>query len=155
MLFGFPRALPEIRRTRRAVLVEGTSTSWPSTWRALSVPSQLRNGAHARSLVQVTEEVVTVYERDTAGLAASHRAAQVMLAEGLRVRVVALPSGRDPDTFVRAQALAPLVEQAPAAVEFWLERARLHPRREAEARRRALERVWPSSRSPPTPPLGT
>lgn len=147
VLFGLPQALPEIRRTRRAVLVEGyfdvLALHQAGLASTVAACGTALTTAHARVLAQVAEEVVTVYDGDPAGLEASHRAAQVMLAEGLRVRVVALPGGEDPDTFVRAEPLAPLVEAAAAVVEFWLDRAQLHPRREAEARRTALERVWP------------
>lgn len=153
VLYGLPQALPEIRRTQRAVLVEGyfdvLALHQAGVAEAVAGCGTAFTSAQARALRQVAEEVVTVYDGDPAGLEASHRAALVMLAEGLRVRVVALGRGQDPDTAVRDEetSLTARIERAPSVVDFWLSRVRDHPRRETEARRKALERVWPLLRA--------
>src|SRR5690606_33656142 len=64
--------------------------------------------AQAKLLRRYGAEVVLIYDSDAAGLKASFRAADTLLAEGARVRVVTMPDGEDPDTLVqRGGAAAP------------------------------------------------
>lgn len=149
ILFGLPQALPEIRRSRRTILVEGYFDALALHQAGLTGTVAACGTAltkeHAKTLARVANEVVTVYDGDPAGMEASHRAALVMLAEGICVRVVGLATGEDPDTAIRDEhgGLVARLDQAPSVVDFWLSRARFHPRRETEARRRALKLVWP------------
>ncbi|DBA55694.1 TPA_asm: DNA primase [Porphyromonas phage phage022a_WW2931] len=53
----------------------------------------------ARLLLRFTENVTLVYDGDEAGIKATKRNAEVLLQEGLNVRVIDLPRGHDPDTY--------------------------------------------------------
>ncbi|MCM8783672.1 MAG: DNA primase [Candidatus Omnitrophica bacterium] len=55
----------------------------------------------ARLIKRHTSSVVIVYDGDKAGESASLRGIEVLLESGLEVRLVALPQGFDPDSFVR------------------------------------------------------
>lgn len=131
ILYGLALARNEIRKARSALLVEGY----------LDVIALFQSGfkntvagcgtaltrAHAHSLVRLTDEVVTLYDGDTAGIEATAKAAILLLGEGLRVRVAAMPQGEDPDTFVRkhgADSLKKLIDEAPSAIDFFVFRAR-------------------------------
>jgi DNA primase len=73
-----------------------------------------------------TREVVLLFDGDEAGVRAVERALAVLLPEGLRVRAVVLPADTDPDSFVAregAEALARLVDGAPAALDGVIRRA--------------------------------
>lgn len=77
----------------------------------------------ARTLRRFTDEVVIAFDGDAAGEAATWRGLEVLRSQGLRVRVVEMPGGEDPDTFVRAygrQAFDKLLAQAPGLTEFKL-----------------------------------
>jgi DNA primase len=66
------------------------------------------------------------FDRDAAGLAAAKRAIQVLMAHGLRVRVVALSEGKDPDEFLRSrgpEAYADLLDRAQPFFDFLAEQA--------------------------------
>ncbi len=71
--------------------------------------------AQAALLKRYTSEVVVLYDSDAPGLKATFRAADVLLAHGIRVRVATLPEGDDPDSLVRrggAPALAAILDDA-------------------------------------------
>jgi len=75
----------------------------------------------ARVVRRYTERAVLLFDGDTAGIRAAWKSAAVFLGAGLEVRVIALPDGHDPDSFVRergAEALATLIHEAPGVVEF-------------------------------------
>jgi DNA primase len=61
-----------------------------------------------------TKNVFLLYDSDQAGLKATFRAGDELLANGISVRVISLPDGDDPDTFV-AKAGADGFERAAAA----------------------------------------
>lgn len=56
----------------------------------------------ARLLLRFTENVTLIYDGDEAGIKATKRNAEVLLQEGLNVRVIDLPRGHDPDTYFLA-----------------------------------------------------
>jgi len=53
-----------------------------------------------RLLKRFTNEVVMVYDADQAGQMASLRNLDILITEGLSVRLVSLPTGEDPDSYV-------------------------------------------------------
>ena len=58
---------------------------------------------HVSIISRYAEEVVIVYDADTAGVKAALRGLDLLIRSGLKVRVVALPQGTDPDDFLRSQ----------------------------------------------------
>lgn len=85
---------------------------------ALAAQGTAATEDHARILRRYTDEVVLLLDSDEAGQNAAERTAGLFLAEGLLVRVVSLPSGEDPDSFLLsrgADALRALVRDAPGA----------------------------------------
>ncbi|NMB12952.1 MAG: DNA primase [Firmicutes bacterium] len=77
----------------------------------------------ARVLHRFTDEVVIAFDGDAAGEAAAWRGLEILRNQGLRVRVLELPGGEDPDTFVRThgrQAFDDLISKAAGLTEFKL-----------------------------------
>ena len=56
---------------------------------------------HARMIKRYTDRVVLCYDGDNAGLAAADKTFKQLTAQGLPVRLMHLPDGDDPDTFVK------------------------------------------------------
>ena len=56
---------------------------------------------HARMIKRYTDRVILCYDGDTAGLAAADKTFKQLTAQGLPVRLMHLPDGDDPDTFVK------------------------------------------------------
>jgi len=58
--------------------------------------------SHVSIISRYAEEVVIVYDPDAAGVRAALRGFDLLLDSGLKVRVVPLPQGTDPDDFIRS-----------------------------------------------------
>lgn len=54
-----------------------------------------------RLLKRLTENVVVLFDGDTAGIRASLRGIDLILEEGMNVKVVSFPDGEDPDSFTK------------------------------------------------------
>ncbi|MDR2885826.1 MAG: DNA primase [Rikenellaceae bacterium] len=61
-----------------------------------------------RLIARFTRNVTVIYDGDPAGIKASLRGIDMILREGLHVRVVLLPEGEDPDSFARAHSATEL-----------------------------------------------
>ncbi|MBQ8915945.1 MAG: toprim domain-containing protein, partial [Alistipes sp.] len=57
-----------------------------------------------RLLGRFTRNMTVIYDGDSAGIKASLRGIDMILKEGMNVRVVSLPEGEDPDTFARGRS---------------------------------------------------
>jgi DNA primase len=78
-------------------------------------------GSHVRSLRGYCDEIVLLFDGDSAGLKAAMRSVPLFLAEQVGARVGVLPQGHDPDSFVRAEGaegVARLVAEAKPLAEF-------------------------------------
>ena len=54
-----------------------------------------------RAIHRFTENIVVIYDGDAAGIKASQRGIDMLLAEGMSVKLLLLPDGDDPDSFAR------------------------------------------------------
>jgi len=147
-LYGLDQARKAIRHTGRAVLVEGNfdvlSLHQAGFKETVASLGTALTADQVALLHRQTEEVVLLYDGDSAGRKSALKAAPLFAAEGLEFRVAALPGGRDPDDFVReegAEALGELLAGGMSGVE-WAIRA-IVPERTAppERKERAVEAV--------------
>lgn len=56
-----------------------------------------------RMIRRFSEHITVLYDGDTAGIKAALRGVDLLLEEGMNVKVVLLPDGEDPDSFARKQ----------------------------------------------------
>ena len=78
---------------------------------------------HARLLSRYTDEVVLIFDADSAGQKGAQRAIGLLREIGLRVRLVTIPDGKDPDEFIKnngPERFKLLVERASNDVEYRL-----------------------------------
>ncbi len=78
---------------------------------------------HARLLARYTDEVVLIFDADAAGKKGAQRAIGLLRDTGLRVRLVSIPDGKDPDEFIRkngAERFKLLLQRAANDVEYRL-----------------------------------
>lgn len=130
LLYGWDVARETIRREKRAVLVEGytdvLALQRASVNEAVASLGTAFTDEHAKLLARFAEEVIVVLDGDHAGEAASREASERLLRAELKVTVVTLPSGEDPDTFVRSRSVDDVrrsFENRRAALEVFVERA--------------------------------
>lgn len=104
-LFGIVQARPEITRTDKCYLVEGqfdvlsfVQNGYPNT---ICGSGTALTQDQVRMIKKFTRNVTFVYDGDAAGVKASVRNMDILLAEGMNVRAVLLPEKEDPDSFAR------------------------------------------------------
>lgn len=76
---------------------------------------------HAKLLKRHTDEVVILYDSDGAGQKAALRAIPILRNEGLKVKVLLLQEGKDPDEYLKthgSEAMKTLLEEAPPDIWF-------------------------------------
>ncbi len=107
VLYGLHVAADAIRREDLAVIMEGyidvvTAHQYGVTNAVASLGTALTI-EQARLLKRYTTNVLLAYDGDSAGIKASMRGIDILREQGMRVRVLALPEGFDPDDFLRQQ----------------------------------------------------
>jgi DNA primase len=129
-LYGLSWAREATRHAGRIVLMEG----YLDVARALEAGVEevvatcgtALTAGHGRLLHRFTERVVLNFDQDEAGQKAARKSFEVLLDEGLRVQVVELPPGHDPDTYLKAEgaeAYRTRLDEAPEAMEWLIRRA--------------------------------
>jgi DNA primase len=73
-----------------------------------------------RLIGRFTRNVTVIYDGDAAGIGASMRGIDMILREGLNVRVVPMPAGEDPDSFARSHSAADVREYIAAHEEDFI-----------------------------------
>lgn len=109
LLFALERAIPSIREKKSVVLVEGyMDTVSVHNCGVTNVVASLGTAFtedQARILKRWADEVVVAYDMDRAGRDATRRAIEIARREGLRLRVVTIPDGKDPDEYIRTHGV--------------------------------------------------
>ncbi len=76
---------------------------------------------HARRMKNITKQWILLFDSDEAGLKAAQRALPICYKFDLRPKVLILPEGEDPDSFIRKKGknrLLALIEKAPSGIDF-------------------------------------
>ena len=149
ILYGLSEAKDAIRKEGQAVMVEGYTDllrlMQSGIEHVVASAGTAFTSEQAKLLSRYGERVVVVYDADQAGSAATLRGIDVLLAADLEVRVISLPEGHDPDSFVRAEGPDPflrLLEDAQPILDYKLSHlARSHDLSTVEGKRRAIEQL--------------
>jgi DNA primase len=131
VLFALDRAKKPILKEKAALVCEGQldviSCHELGIEHAIAPLGTAFTREHARLLRRYTSHVLICYDADKAGLAAAQRLFRELVPEGLSVRVVCMPAGDDPDTYLKSHgvdAFRQLLAQAKEFFDFKLENAR-------------------------------
>lgn len=117
-LFGIYQAKKAIAREDRVFIVEG-QTDVISMFQC-GIENVVANSGTALSIHQIhmlhrfTGNITLLYDGDAAGIHAAMRGTDMLLKEGMNVKVLFLPDGDDPDSFARkhtAEQFREYVEQ--------------------------------------------
>ncbi len=130
ILFGFDRAREAASRAETLIIVEGyfdaIALHQAGIHHVAATMGTALTPEHVRLLRRFVRKVVLLFDPDAAGVRAALRTLDVFVDSGIGVRVVSLPSGEDPDTFVRAQGAArfqELLDRAPSLLDFAVEQS--------------------------------
>jgi len=147
-IYGLHEARSAIASKDRAILVEGYvdaimlaqggfNEAVAGCGTALTVEQLRLLGRH-------TKNVIACFDGDDAGRKASLRALEIFLQAGMLGRGIFIPSGYDPDTFIRergSQAFSELVDSAELLIDYFLGEQAREASKSFEARARAADRV--------------
>ena len=78
---------------------------------------------HARLMARYTDEAVLIFDADAAGQKGAQRAINLLRETGMKIRLVSIPDGKDPDEFIRKngpERFKLLIERAANDVEYRL-----------------------------------
>lgn len=118
-LYGIFQAKSSIAKLQKCYLVEGytdvISFHQAGVENVVASSGTSLTTEQIRLVKRFTPEVAVLYDGDPAGIKASLRGIDMLLEEGLRVKVVLFPDGEDPDSFARKkgpQALRTFLDES-------------------------------------------
>ena len=150
VLYHLDRAKEALRQRDFAVLVEGymdaIAVALAGVANVVASCGTSLTEPQVKLLNRFTRRIVVNYDPDTAGQAATERSLSILLEQGAEVRVLALPGGKDPDSFIRTEgpaAYTKLLNEAPPYVDYLISRARKTDLTSAEGKLRAVNFLMP------------
>lgn len=104
-LYGIYQAKHSITKNDRCYLVEGyidvTSMHQSGVENVVASSGTSLTTGQIRLIHRFTNNITVLYDGDSAGIHASIRGIDMLLAEGMNVKVLLLPDGDDPDSFAQ------------------------------------------------------
>lgn len=123
MLFAFDRAREAIRKSKTAIIVEGymdcIACHQAGIMNAVATLGTAMTEEHVRFLRRFAEKVVLVYDSDDAGQQAAERSISRFLAQDLDLRVLNVPSGKDPADYLETHTSQEFYKLTETAAEAW------------------------------------
>ena len=117
-LYGLFQAKKAIAKEDRVYMVEGYTDV--IAMHQCGIENVVANSGTALSVYQIkllrrfTQNITLLYDGDEAGIHAAMRGTDMLLAEGMNIKVLLLPDGDDPDSYAKkhsAQELKDYIEQ--------------------------------------------
>ena len=113
-LYGIFQAKNSIAREDKCILVEGyadvISMHQAGVTNVVASSGTSLTVEQIRLIKRFTDKVTIIYDGDAAGIKAALRGIDLVLEEGLSVKVVQLPPEDDPDTFAKSHSLIEIRE---------------------------------------------
>jgi DNA primase len=104
ILYGLSFAKDDIRRLDKAIIVEGymdlISLYQSGIKNVVAVSGTALTDDQVQLLSRYTKNVVLLFDADVAGIKASMRSIEILLKRDMEVKIVSLPKGEDPDSYV-------------------------------------------------------
>jgi DNA primase len=123
VLFALDKAKKAILKEKTVILCEGQidaiSCHEQGVENAIAPLGTAFTSQHARILKRYAQTAVLCFDADLAGMKASERAFRELAPEGLSVKVVQLPAGDDPDTFLKAHGVEGFRKEVAEARDFF------------------------------------
>ncbi|HET9424985.1 MAG TPA: DNA primase [Gemmatimonadaceae bacterium] len=154
LLYGLNWAKNAIRKADRVFVVEGyfdvIRLMLAGVEEAVAPMGTAMTEAQGALVKKYTRNAFLLYDSDSAGLKATFRSGDVLLATGVSARVVSLPEGEDPDTFTARHGAAGLEKAISQSIDVFdrkiqiLERAGYFA--DLRHKREALDKLLPTIR---------
>lgn len=127
-LYAMEKARHEIARAGCVIIVEGyfdaIALHQAGVKNVVATLGTALTPFHLQMIRRFAREVILIFDPDQAGINATLRTIDLFLVSGMTARVVSLPSGQDPDNFVRnhgTEGFLTAVRQAKKPMDYALE----------------------------------
>ncbi len=127
-LFAFEQAREAIVRAKTVIVVEGyfdaIALHQAGLTHTVATLGTALTPEHVQALRRFADNVILLFDPDAAGVRAALRGLDLFVNSGMGVKVVTLPAGEDPDTFVRkegAEVFAQMEAAAPSLLDYALD----------------------------------
>jgi DNA primase len=129
-LYGLHLSKASIQRAKHAVMVEGyfdfAQAYQAGITNVVASSGTALTALQAKLLKRFASKVVLSFDPDAAGQGAAARSSELLVAEGFQVNVAMLPTGDDPDNFIRKSGAAAYQQKLRGSrpyLEYLLDRA--------------------------------
>lgn len=157
-IYGLSQAKAFLREKGEAIVVEGNvdllRLSQAGIKNVVAPLGTALTLPQIRTLRRYAEKFVLLFDGDTAGIRAMLRAILLFFEAGYHPRVVELPEGDDPDSFVKTHGPQPLIQkiaEAPLAMEWILLRHLSHVGGKPSQKIEAAQKIVPFIQALPSP----
>jgi DNA primase len=152
VLYNLHRAKESVRKLEQVILVEGymdvIGLDSAGVHEVVASCGTALTSSQVRALKRHSENIVVNFDPDAAGSNAAERSIQILLEEGLRVKVLELEGGLDPDDYIKQAGVETYREKLAKSPGYfyWLaDRARgRYDMRTAQGRVSALQFLLPA-----------
>jgi len=121
-LFGLDMAKQAIRKENQAILVEGYFDQMRATqfgiFNTVATCGTALTSKQAGILRNYASSVVLVFDSDNAGRSAAEKGFEVLHEKGLQVKIVFLPEGKDPDSYIHENGVDNFMEKIKTAKPY-------------------------------------
>lgn len=128
ILYGMYESREQVRKVEKLLLVEGYTDVMRLFQSGLGHCAATSGTAltpgQANLIRRYSQEVILIYDGDSAGLSAALRGVDILLNANLNVKVIALPGGEDPDSYfqkITSDEIEKMLETAPSFLDFQLD----------------------------------
>lgn len=149
-LYGLHLAKSELRKSGYGLIVEGyfdfLSLYQNGLKNVVATCGTALTPSHVRFLKGYAEEIVVVFDSDQAGIKAALRSIPIFLKEEVSAKVLVLPAGHDPDSFIRSHdpdEFENLIRSSVPITTFLLERLHDKCGSSVEGKGRLLNEIKP------------
>jgi DNA primase len=127
-LYGLEAARGRCRETGTAYVVEGyfdvLALAQAGVTNAVATLGTALTAGHVKTLKGHVSDIVLVFDSDQAGIRAALKSVEVFRKENMDARILVLPEGHDPDSFIRkfgAEAFGSAARNARSMMDFLME----------------------------------
>lgn len=122
ILYGLYQAIAAIRDLEYVIIVEGyadvLSVHQSGLKNVVATSGTALTPEQIKLLARYTRNFIFLYDADSAGAHAMVRGVDIIIEQGYDVKIVQLPSGEDPDSFVQAKGKEALEQYIRSAISF-------------------------------------
>ncbi|MFQ5585050.1 MAG: DNA primase, partial [Calditrichia bacterium] len=120
--YGLYFAKDAIRKSGKVIFVEGYM-DWIQLFQhgienVVATSGTSLTEDHSRIIRRYCPEVCVCYDADSAGVSAAIRGGEILFQNNLEVKVLLLPQGQDPDSFVNQKGAQPFLEMVESAEDY-------------------------------------